>query len=395
MSNKLLIENIKIYTQEAVYEKGYLKIEGEVISEFGDMNELTKKEGYHAFSIPTGCMMIPGMIDLHIHGVNGADTMDATVDAIDTMTETLPAEGTTSFLATTITEKKESIERALKNVSHYMRHHNQAGRAEVLGVHLEGPFINREKAGAQPVNDIVKPDIELFKSWQILADNQIKLVTLAPEEDERYALIQYLKETGVIASAGHTNATYKQMLKAIDSGLGHVTHLYNQMSGLHHREPGVVGAAFLREELMVELIADGIHVTADIVDLTFQQLSENRLILITDSMRAKCLENGEYELGGQKVIVKDGKALLDEHTLAGSVLKMIDAFKNLQQYSHCSVQQAIKVTAVNPAKQLGIFDQKGSIALGKDADIVILTQEFEVFLTLCKGKIAYRKELNS
>nr|WP_175989647.1 N-acetylglucosamine-6-phosphate deacetylase [Bacillus sp. Marseille-Q1617] len=384
-----IIRNQRIYAQDGIIENGFIKIERGIISETGEMCYLQNDGEYVDISLPQKASVIPGMIDVHIHGVNGADTMDATKEALDTMTEALPKEGTTSFLATTMTESKEKIEKALINTGKYVENHQEAGKAEILGIHLEGPFINSGKAGAQPLHHIEEPCVKTFDSWQKASQNHIKLVTVAPETDEGHILIQHLKENGVIASAGHSNATYDEMCKAIDSGVCHVTHLFNQMSGFHHREPGIVGAAFNRKEIMVELIADGIHVRPEAVDIAFQQITDERMILITDSMRAKCLKNGQYDLGGQMVTVKDGMALLDEDTLAGSVLEMKTAFQHIQEYTGCSIQQAIKITSENPARQLGIFDRKGSIASGKDADLVILDEQMDVFMTFCKGKIAY------
>ncbi|MGM0829597.1 MAG: N-acetylglucosamine-6-phosphate deacetylase [Bacillota bacterium] len=389
---KLLILDGNIYAEDTVYEKGFIKIENGKITEMGDRSQLTDSEEYKVISLPHGYSVVPGMIDIHIHGVNGADTMDATREALDTMTGTLPKEGTTSFLATTMTEASGAIEKALKATADYMSNHQRGGQAEILGLHLEGPFINPDKAGAQPLNRIQKPNVEVFKNWHALSGENIKLVTLAPELDDEYELIRYLKENGIVASVGHSSATYDQVGKAIDAGLSHVTHLFNQMSGLHHREPGIVGASFLRKELMVELISDGIHVRPEVVQLAFDQITDERLILITDSMRAKCLKNGQYDLGGQMVTVKDGKALLDEDTLAGSVLKMRDAFTNIQEFTTGEMRSAIKMTAENPAKQLNVFDRKGSLAPRKDADIVILDENKDVYTTICKGKIAYIRE---
>ncbi|WP_262481832.1 N-acetylglucosamine-6-phosphate deacetylase [Bacillus sp. CH30_1T] len=389
---KLLILDGNIYAEDTVYEKGFIKIENGKITEMGDRSQLTDSEEYKVISLPHGYSVVPGMIDIHIHGVNGADTMDATREALDTMTGTLPKEGTTSFLATTMTEASGAIEKALKATADYMSNHQRGGQAEILGLHLEGPFINPDKAGAQPLNRIQKPNVEVFKNWHALSGENIKLVTLAPELDDEYELIRYLKENGIVASVGHSSATYDQVGEAIDAGLSHVTHLFNQMSGLHHREPGIVGASFLRKELMVELISDGIHVRPEVVQLAFDQITDERLILITDSMRAKCLKNGKYDLGGQMVTVKDGKALLDEDTLAGSVLKMRDAFTNIQEFTTGDIRSAIKMTAENPAKQLNVFDRKGSLAPRKDADIVILDENKDVYTTICKGKIAYIRE---
>ncbi|WRP05877.1 N-acetylglucosamine-6-phosphate deacetylase [Rossellomorea aquimaris] len=389
---KLLILDGHIYGEDTVYEKGYIKIENGMITEMGERSQLTNTEEYKVISLPHGYSVVPGMIDIHIHGVNGADTMDATREALDTMTGTLPKEGTTSFLATTMTEASGAIEKALKATADYMSDQQRGGQAEILGLHLEGPFINSDKAGAQPLNRIQKPNVEVFKNWHALSGENIKLVTLAPELDDEYELIRYLKENGIVASVGHSSATYDQVGEAIDAGLSHVTHLFNQMSGLHHREPGIVGASFLRKELMVELISDGIHVRPEVVQLAFNQITDERLILITDSMRAKCLKNGQYDLGGQMVTVKDGKALLDEDTLAGSVLKMKDAFTNIQEFTTGDMRSAIKMTAENPARQLNVFDRKGSLAPRKDADIVILDENKDVYTTICKGKIAYIRE---
>lgn len=390
--DKLLILNGNIYAEDTIYQNGYIKIVNGKISEIGDRSQLHSEEGYQVISLPHGYSVVPGMIDIHIHGVNGADTMDATKEALDTMTGTLPKEGTTSFLATTMTEASEAIEKALEAVGDYVSHHQKNGQAEILGIHLEGPFINGDKAGAQPLNRIQKPNVEVFQTWQTLSKNLIKLVTLAPELDDDYTLIRHLKENGVVASVGHSSATYDQVSAAIEAGLSHVTHLFNQMSGLHHREPGIVGASFLRKELMVELISDGIHVRPEVIQLAYNQISDERLILITDSMRAKCLKNGQYDLGGQMVTVKDGKALLDEDTLAGSVLKMKDAFANIQDFSTSDMRSAIRMTAENPAKQLNVFDRKGSLAAKKDADIVILDENKDVYTTICNGKIAFIRE---
>ncbi|WP_299091319.1 N-acetylglucosamine-6-phosphate deacetylase [uncultured Metabacillus sp.] len=391
--HKVILQNGTIYTENEVIENAYLKIDEGKITEFGPMTALTDLANYNIITIPNGFSLIPGMIDIHIHGANGADTMDGTKEALDVMATTLPKEGTTSFLATTMTEDAAAIEKALENAGEYITSQQSAGNAEILGIHLEGPFIHKNKAGAQPIHHILNPDLETFKKWQMLSGNQIKQVTLAPECPGGKEVIQYLNKNGIIASIAHSDATYDQVIEAIENGLNQVTHLFNQMTGLHHRDPGIVGAAFLRDELMVELIVDGIHSRPEAVKLAYNQITDERMILITDSMRAKWLENGVYDLGGQMVTVKDGRALLDENTLAGSVLKMKDAFKNIQVFTQCDIQSAIKMASENPAKQLNVFDRKGSISVGKDADIVVLDEQMDVYMTLCKGKVAYSKNL--
>ncbi|MDL4842105.1 N-acetylglucosamine-6-phosphate deacetylase [Aquibacillus rhizosphaerae] len=388
----LILKNAVVYTESEIHHNAYIKIERNQIAEIGSNDELGEVVGYEVIELPESYKIIPGMIDVHIHGVNGADTMDATPDALDTMVTALPKEGTTSFLATTITQSVEAIEAALANVAAFTHRGQQSGKAEILGIHLEGPFINGIRAGAQPVQHVLNPSVEIMKKWKIISNDMIRLVTLAPEQEDAHLLIAYLKQQGIISSIGHSDATFSEVEVAIKSGLSHVTHLYNQMREFHHREPGVVGAALLKDELMVELIVDGIHSTKEAVKLAFRQKTADRLVLITDAMRAKCLKNGSYDLGGQQVTVDDGKAILADGTLAGSTLKMGNAFQNIIAFTNCSVEESIKMTATNPAKEIGVFDRKGSLAAGKDADIVVLNEENEVEMTFCKGEIAYQKE---
>ena len=388
-ANKLLIKNIQIYAEHVIIETGFIKIAAGKIVEQGLLHELKEDGHYEEINVPKNFKIIPGLIDIHMHGVDGADTMDATFSALDKMTKALPKEGTTSFLATTITQDKEAIERALMNVGEFC---STTGKAEILGVHLEGPFINRKMAGAQPVNHIIGPESSLFKEWQRLSKDRIKLVTLAPEIPGAFELIEFLSKNEIVASIGHSDATFEQVSSAVHAGATQVTHLFNQMRGLHHREPGLVGAALLHEELRAELIVDGIHVSPEIVKLAYRQKGKEGLILITDSMRAKCLKDGSYDLGGQEVQVKEGKAVLQDGTLAGSTLKADNAVKNMMNFTGCSLADAIEMASANPAKQLNLFNRKGSIAVGKDADLVILDDNNDVFMTFCRGKLAYKKE---
>ncbi|MGG1675985.1 N-acetylglucosamine-6-phosphate deacetylase [Neobacillus sp. NRS-1170] len=390
--NHILLKGVRVYTEDRIIVNGYIKIKDKKIIEIGSTEDLCNEEIYNVIEIPADFNAVPGFIDVHIHGVAGADTMDATKEALDTMVAALPKEGTTSFLATTMTQEGKQIENALINAGRYIKEQKFQGLAEVLGIHLEGPFVNAKRAGAQPIQHIVDPNLALFKDWQNLSNNTIKLVTLAPEQPGGLEMIRYLKDHQIVASIGHTDATYEQVGKAIEAGANHVTHLFNQMRGLHHREPGVVGAAFLRDELKAEIIVDGVHVRPEMVKLAYKEKQSEGLILITDSMRAKCLKNGMYDLGGQEVTVKDGKAVLADGTLAGSILKLGHAVKNILAYTGCSLEEAVEMVSVNPAKQLNIFEHKGSIAAGKDADIVILDDKMEVFMTFCRGTLAYKKE---
>ncbi|MDP4084870.1 MAG: N-acetylglucosamine-6-phosphate deacetylase [Bacillota bacterium] len=389
---RILLKNLHICTADKTIENGFIKIEDQKILEIGLVSNLENIDGFEVVEIPYRYVAVPGFIDVHIHGVNGADVMDATTEALNNMVSTLPGEGTTSFLATTITQSSSEIEKALLNARQYIENCQIEGQAEILGIHLEGPFVNTKMAGAQPKEHIIDPNLEVFKKWEAISNKHIKLVTLSPERPGGLDLIRYLKDQSIVASIGHSDATYNEVMDAIDAGANHVTHLFNQMKGLHHREPGVVGAAFLHNELKAELIVDGIHVRPEMVKLAYKQKGNSGIILITDAMRAKCLKNGKYNLGGQEVFVGEGKAVLEDGTLAGSILKLSQGIKNMLSYTGCTLHDVVQMASVNPAKQLNIFNRKGSIAIGKDADIVILNENMDIYMTYCRGKLAFHKE---
>ncbi|ERJ13677.1 N-acetylglucosamine-6-phosphate deacetylase [Haloplasma contractile] len=377
------IKNASILTPDG-FKEGNLRINE------GKIDELFCHDTSDFITFNGPVMVIPGFIDQHIHGAGNKDTMDGTNEAIRIIAKTIAKEGTTSFLATTMTQSKEAINQALKTVSNYMDQASIDG-AEVLGVHLEGPFINKEACGAQPVEHIITPTVEQFKRFQDIAKGSIKMVTIAPEVDGAHELIKHLHENQVVASIGHTVATYNDVVKAIRSGARNVTHCYNAMTPLHHREPGVVGATFLHDELKAELIADGIHVCKESVNILYKNKMKDGIILITDAMRAKGLGDGTYDLGGQKVEVNGHEARLGNGTLAGSVLEYATGVKNMMHFTDTTIEDVSIMASQNPAKQIGVFDRKGSIEEGKDADLVILDQDYNVLMTICRGHIVYSK----
>ncbi|MBM7703709.1 N-acetylglucosamine-6-phosphate deacetylase [Metabacillus iocasae] len=389
----LLLKDVKVYTGEEVIENGFLLIKDQKIHQVGDMKDFSITESrVELLDQGEGCTIIPGFIDLHIHGAAGADMMDATNEALQLISTTLPKEGTTSYLPTTMTTGQQEIEQALENMAVYITKSNEPGKAEVLGAHLEGPFLSPKRAGAQHPNHILAPQVALFKRWNKLANGYIKLVTLAPEQKGGLELVSYLSEIGVVSSIGHSDASYEEAVKSFEAGITHATHLYNQMRPMHHREPGVVGAVLLHEEVKCEIIADGIHSHPDMVKLAFRNKGAKGLILITDAMRAKCLGKGTYDLGGQEVIVNEHKAVLADGTLAGSILKLKDAALNMMTYTNCSLADIVQMTSINPAKQLGIEDRKGSLHPGKDADFLVLNNQGDIKMTYCRGELAYEKE---
>ncbi|GAA0289992.1 N-acetylglucosamine-6-phosphate deacetylase [Gracilibacillus halotolerans] len=378
----MIISNAKVHQPNSILEKASIQIDK------GKIIKVNEKSDTKADIDGTGLIAIPGFIDGHIHGAAGKDAMDANHEALETIASALPEEGTTSFLATTMTQSKEAISRALKAIATY---ENKLGHAEILGIHLEGPFCEKKKAGAQPLEHIIPPSVELFKQWLEEANGLIKTITLAPELDTNYNLIHYLNHEQINVSAGHTDAGYQDITEAVAEGVHQLTHLCNQMNGIHHRDIGAVGAAFLLDNLKAELIADGIHVSPEMIQLIYNNIGSERLLLITDSMRAKYLQDGTYDLGGQEVTVQGNKATLADGTLAGSMLKMIDGVKNMMNIAGATIDDIIRMASMNPAKQIGVYDRKGSIEVGKDADILLLDEDYTIRYTICKGKIAYER----
>lgn len=370
-------KNSNIYVEGQGIIKTNLKIENGKFTSFEKEDNFVELEDKY--------IIVPGFIDEHIHGANGSDTMDATNEALHNIASSLTKDGVTSFLATTMTMDEEHINNALVNIANYKAGDNEAN---LLGIHLEGPFISPKYCGAQDPSKIIKATPSLIKKYQELANNKIKIITLAPEENED--IYEVMKELNIIASAGHTNATCEDIKKAIDKGLSMTTHTYNAMKGIHHREIGTVGAALLYDELACEVICDLHHVSEDAIRLLYKSKPIDKLILITDSMEARFLKDGMYKLGGQDVKVENGTARLLDGTLAGSILHMNDAIKNFQNVCKTSLEEAIDKATINPARNLNIEAYKGSIALNKDADFVIVDKDLNVYATFVNGKLVYR-----
>jgi len=342
-------------------------------------------------ALPENAVVLPGFIDEHIHGAGGSDAMDGTTAALKTIAETIVSEGTTAFLATTMTQSKENILNAMRAVKEYREAAPEDG-ARLLGVHLEGPFIAAAHKGAQPLEYVAKPDVEVFDEYNAASGNAIRIVTLAPEEEGADALVKHLAALNIVPSIGHTGAKCKDIECAKCLGAKNITHTYNAQSPLHHREIGTVGSALLFDDLNAELIADTIHVSVPAIRLLVKCKPSDKLTLITDAMRAKGLADGESELGGQVVIVKNGEARLKDGTLAGSVLRMNRAVQNLVEKVGVPFTQAVDYATINPAKTLGIDGETGSIRAGKRADFVVLNDKFDVLYTVRGGKLVYSAE---
>lgn len=330
-----------------------------------------------------GRFVSPGFIDIHIHGSGGYDTMDATKKALKIIGTTIAENGVTGYLPTTMTMEASSIYKALDVVREEMGIETRG--AKILGVHVEGPFINEKYKGAQKANNIVKPDYDIIKDYLDI----IKIITLAPEKDIDHSFIKKVKANSKITlSIGHSDASFEEAMKAIDDGISHATHIFNAMTPFNHRKPGIVGAIFT-SDISCELIADLIHVHPAIFNILINLVHTDRMVLITDSMRAGCIKSGVSELGGQKVIVKNGAARLEDGTLAGSVLTLNKAILNMLRNSDLKIYDVVAMATINPAKVINMDNKKGSLEIGYDADITIFNDDIDVSFTIVEGKIVY------
>ena len=327
-----------------------------------------------------GNFVSAGFIDLHIHGSYGYDVMDASHKALENISINLAKYGTTGFLATTMSMSYSSIKKALDNVKSYKK----SVGSNILGVHLEGPFINKLQKGAQDSTHIKEFDTKFIEEYTDI----IKMITLAPEA---FNNIKYIKEFNVkypqiILSIGHSNATYSQTIDAFNNGISHATHLFNAMKPYHHREPNIIGAVFDRSDISCDVIADLIHTHKSTLNL-IHKMKKDKLILISDSIRASCLKNGFYDLGGQEVEVVGDKATLSNGTLAGSMLNLNKAILNMINSTDISLEDAIYSVTKAPAIKLNL--KKGDLKEGYDSDMVIFDQNLNIISTIIDGNVIF------
>ncbi|MFJ7950070.1 N-acetylglucosamine-6-phosphate deacetylase [Lysinibacillus sp. NPDC096418] len=383
MTNTLLISNVTIVNHDQLPFEGDVYIENGRIKRVGKALTVVAERAINAKG--KDWILFPGYIDMHIHGSEGNDAMDATDDSLRSLGRSLVKEGVTGFLATTMTQSDPAIERALSNIAQF---ESAEGEAELLGVHVEGPYISAIRAGAQPVEYMKPPSIQQFNRWQELSGQRIKQITVAPEIEGGFEFIEELSHQGIVVSIGHSDATTQEVEKAVRLGAKQATHLFNQMRPFHHREPGVVGSVLVDDNVKVEVIVDFVHSHPKAVELAYRLKGATGIILITDAMRAKGLSHGEYDLGGQTVSVTKTGAHLSNGALAGSVLTMDVAVKNMQFVTNCSLQELVAMSSTNAAEQLHLTT-KGYIAEGFDADIVIVNQKLDVQKTICRGKVVF------
>jgi N-acetylglucosamine-6-phosphate deacetylase len=332
----------------------------------------------------------PGLIDIHTHGANGRQAIDEDPDALVKMASFYARHGVTGFLAT-IGGSNDHIEQGIDNVVGAARSNSTPPGAQVLGIHLEGPFINPTMPGAFRRETIIPPDKKLLERYLQRSEGLIRLLTLAPEVEGADELIQVAKSRDVVCAVGHSAATWEQMMRAADMGLRHIAHTFNALAPFHHRNPGVLGAVLTDDRFTAEVIADGVHVHPVAFRLLHKAKGSERTVLITDSIGAAGLSEGEYLFEEQRITVRNGGARLRDGTLAGSILTMDAGIKNLMRFGGISLEEAVIMGSQTPARVLGLEGRKGSILSGKEADLIALDDEVNIIWTMVGGRVVYSR----
>lgn len=383
----IIIKNVNIITPfDILYD-------GEILLKEGKIKKISEKHSLDEYNIDNvidgkGLFLAPGFIDIHNHGNSGYDVMDSTEKALDEMAKFHIKNGVTSFLGTVITSSYENMIKACKNIVQY---NNKNDRAQLLGIHLEGPFFSIEKKGAQPAIYIKDPDVEDMKKIVETSQGKMKMVSIAPEKEGALDTISYLVSEGITVAMAHSNGTFDETKSGINHGATVATHLYNGMRSFSHREPGIIGAALTDDRVYCEIIYDRIHLHDAAVKMALKIKGIDKILLVSDAMRAAGLEDGDYELGGQKVIVKKGAARLENGSLAGSTLNLKKAVYNMVYKLNVPIHHAIRMASLNPAKAIGVDKNKGSIEIGKDADLLLLDKDINIKASVVGGNIIWLK----
>lgn len=376
----MLLKNCNIILLDKI-EKGSILIENDIIKEINP-SEIPETKVVDC----KGLFVSPGFIDVHIHGAGGHDTMDGTFEAINEISKTICKYGTTSFTPTTMTMPADDILKSMLSIKKAKLEGTDG--AIVLGAHLEGPFISPSAIGAQNPNYLIPPSYENFKSMTGDAIDSVISITMAPEVAGAKELASILSSKGIRCSIGHTKATYEEAIDGIKCGFCHSTHIFNAMTGFSHREPGVVGATF-DSYITTETISDGIHISYPSLRIAYKQKGTDKTLLVTDAMCACGMPDGTYALGGQPVIVKNGAARLENGALAGSILTLNKAIKNIYDNTDYPLYEIVKMASHNCAKYCRIDDRKGQIKENFDADLTIFDENIDVKMTIIGGKIVY------
>lgn len=374
----MLIKNILLYNTDHIFIPASILVKNGVIEKIYQDDLFIPEETVYDGK---GQKAIPGLVDIHFHGCVGVDFCDGSSDGLSKIARYQASVGVTNICPASMTLSAEELLHIMEVAGNY---EDNSG-SHFVGINMEGPFISKKNKGAQAECNVISCDLSLFQKLQEKAKGKIKLVDLAPEEAGAMEFIEAVKDK-VNVSIAHTVADYETSMEAFAKGANHVTHLCNAMPGLHHRNPGVIGAAF-DSNAFVELICDGIHVHPSMIRIIFQMFGSDKICLISDSMRATGLADGQYTLGGQDVYVKGSLATLKDGTIAGSVTNLMDCLRFLVNKVGISLEDAVCCASENPARSIGIFDSCGSLAPGKNADIVILNDTLEVTDVFISGTL--------
>jgi len=371
----MVIKNVKVYTKDKVFQEGVIHIKDGVFSDQADDREVIDGNG---------CYAIPGLIDLHFHGCKGHDFCDGTKEALEGIAAHEASCGITGICPATMTLPEQELLHILQTAHAYQQSDNKG--ADLIGINMEGPFISKVKKGAQDPKHIVPCDIATAEKFIEASGGLVKFIGIAPEDNADFSEFITTMKDKVHISLAHTNADYDTALAAFQAGADHAVHLYNAMPPFTHREPGVIGAVCDSPHVYAELICDGIHIHPAVVRATFQMLGADRIVFISDSMRATGMPNGSYTLGGLDVNVTDRKVTLASNgALAGSASTLMECMRTAVTQMHIPLETAVACASVNPAKCLGVYDQRGSIETGKIADVVLLDEELAVSMVIKDG----------
>ncbi len=372
----------KFFLKSGVEEAGYLEITAGV---FGTYTK-NKPTGEIKVVNYTGKWIAPGLVDTHIHGYLNHDVMDNDFDGIKAMSEGLLSCGVTSFLPTTLTASKELLKDVAQTIGD---HYQEVKGAKIQGIYFEGPFFTEKHKGAQNPDYFFDPDLAVFKEWQDAASGLIKKIALAPERNHAPEFVEAVTKEGVVVALGHSDATLEQAKQVVEAGASVFVHAYNGMSGFNHREPGMVGAALSLREIFAELICDGHHVHPKAADILMDACGRDHVALITDCMMAGGMPDGDYNLGEFPVVVKEGTARLQTGNLAGSILKLKEAIKNVVEWGIATPEEAIAMATLVPAVSCKIDETCGLIAKGRAADFIILNDKMDLEATYLDGVCRY------
>jgi N-acetylglucosamine-6-phosphate deacetylase len=381
----------KILTPDEEIDDAIIVVEGSRISAIGHRDEIRVPADAVDY-VAAEMTVVPGFVDVHIHGAGGHDVMEGNVRALDRIAATVARHGTTSLVATTVTAPIEETCHSLEGIARYIRSHeepketeeNHRLAAEFVGIHLEGPFISKARRGVHPPDSIARPSVEVLQKFLDAADGLVKIVTIAPEIPGAQELIEYAVAAKIVAAIGHTDADYDQARAAIQAGARHAVHMFNAMRPFTHRDPGVVGAILTDPEVTAEIIADGVHVAGPTIQVLLGCKGFDAVLLASDGIAATGMPDGNYRLGNFEVTVKDGVARNSEGKLAGSTLTLDRALRYVVALG-VPLKDAVRMATVLPARRLGLAGKKGIIAVGADADLVALTADLRVAGVMTRG----------